>query len=62
MLKNVNQPKVIHINETLRLRKFDEVFDFALKWYRDEYTIKMVSGENALPFDMATVERMYNYN
>lgn len=47
----VSQPDYINIDDTLRLRKFDEIFDFALPWYLDEETVKLVDGKNAHIYD-----------
>lgn len=59
-IKN-NQPEFINIDETLRLRKFDNKYDFALSWYEDDEILKLVDGENADPYDNNKLTRMYNY-
>ena len=33
------QPEILIINDTLRLRKFDGIYDFAFEWYQDEETV-----------------------
>lgn len=55
------QPDYIDINENLRLRKFDNKYDFALAWYKDEETVKLVDGEGAQLYDNDKLKRMYNY-
>ena len=35
-IQGLEQPEIIAIEPTLRLRKFDGRYDFALKWYQDE--------------------------
>jgi RimJ/RimL family protein N-acetyltransferase len=57
----VTQPDYIDIDKTLRLRKFDNKYDFALQWYEDEETLKLVDGEKAHPYDSEKLARMYNY-
>ena len=59
--KKNKQPELIIIDECLRLRKFDGKFDFALDWYKDEETVKLVDGEDAEIYDFDTLQRMYNY-
>ena len=59
-MQGIEQPAVIQINESLRLRKYDGVYDFALEWYRDEETVYLVDGKK----DLYTMERlagMYEY-
>ena len=36
MIQGIEQPEIIQIDNTLRLRKYDGVHDFALEWYQDE--------------------------
>jgi len=59
ILKNT-QPDYIYIEETLRLRKFDNKYDFAMKWYKDEEILRLVDGEEAKPYDDNKLTRMYN--
>ena len=35
-IANIPQPAFLEIDDTLRLRRYDGSFDFALAWYRDE--------------------------
>ena len=60
MIQGVEQPEIIQIDNTLRLRKYDGVHDFALEWYLDEETVYLVDGKR----DPYTIERlggMYRY-
>jgi ribosomal protein S18 acetylase RimI-like enzyme len=59
--EKTTQPEYIYIDETLRLRKFDGLYDFALSWYEDEDTVKLVSGEHASLYDYERLTKMYNY-
>lgn len=54
------QPAVIQIDESLRLRKYDGVYEFALEWYQDENTVYLVDGEKA-SYTMERLRRMYEY-
>ena len=59
-IQGIEQPVVIQIDEFLRLRKYDGVYDFALAWYQDEETVYLVDGKR----DPYTIERlggMYRY-
>ena len=59
-IQGIEQPEIIQIDNTLRLRKYDGVFDFALEWYQDEDMVYMVDGaKNA--YDMDRLTRMYEY-
>lgn len=46
-----NNTNYINIDETLRLWKFDNKYDFALSWYKDDETLRLVDGEHAEPYD-----------
>jgi len=59
-IQGIKQPAVIQIDESLRLRKFDGVFDFALKWYQDEDMVYLVDGERRA-YDLERLTRMYRY-
>jgi len=59
-IQGVEQPEILQIDGTLRLRKYDGVHDFALDWYQDEETVYLVDGKR----DPYTIERlggMYRY-
>lgn len=59
-ISNVIQPEILEIDDSLRLRKFDHVYDFALEWYQDEETVWMMDG-NRVPYDTDRLSRMYRY-
>ena len=59
-IQEVDQPAVIHIDESLRLRKYDGVYDFALAWYQDEETVYLVDGKRD-PYTMPRLKGMYEY-
>ena len=59
-IQGVEQPEILQIDGTLRLRKYDGVHDFALDWSQDEETVYLVDGKR----DPYTIERlggMYRY-
>ena len=59
-IAGVVQPEIIPVDDALRLRKFDGVFDFALDWYQDRETVYLVDGVRA-PYTPEKLERMYRY-
>lgn len=59
-IQGIEQPAMIQIDETLRLRKYDGVYDFALGWYQDEDMVYMVDGVKKA-YDMEWLTRMYQY-
>ena len=59
-MEGILQPETILIEEGLRLRKFDDIFDFALEWYHDEETNYMVDGKRGV-YDCDQLSRMYHY-
>ncbi len=59
-IQGIEQPVVIQIDESLRLRKYDGVYDFALEWYQDEDTLYLVDGKKD-PYTMERLKGMYEY-
>ena len=59
-IPNIEQPRLLQIDETLRLRKFDNHFDFAFRWYQDEELVYLVDGVKR-PYSYETLTNMYNY-
>lgn len=53
-IQGIEQPEILQIDDTLRLRKYDGVHDFALVWYQDKETVCLVDG-NQNPY---TPERL----
>ena len=60
MIQGIEQPAVIQIDDTLRLRKYDGRYDFALAWYQDEETVYLVDGKKDL-YTMERLSGMYEY-
>lgn len=61
MIHGIEQPDIIQINSSLRLKKYDGNNDFALPWYQDEETVRLVDGEAATIYTMEKLQRMYEY-
>lgn len=59
-IQGIEQPELIQIDETLRLRKFDDHYEFALAWYQDEETNYLVDGKRGT-YDYARLSGMYHY-
>lgn len=59
-IPGIEQPTVIQIDESLRLRKFDGVYDFALAWYQDLDTVWLVDGDR-IPYTPELMAKMYNW-
>ena len=59
-IQGIEQPEIIQIDDTLRLRKYDGVHDFALEWYKDEETVYLVDGKRD-PYTMPRLKGMYEY-
>ena len=59
-IPNVIQPEIVQIEENLRLRKFDDCFDFAFTWYQDVETVYLVDGVRK-PYSREKLSNMYHY-
>ena len=51
--------EIINIEKGLRLRPFDGTFDFALSWYQDPETVRLVDGVAGI-YTPEKLARMYN--
>ena len=59
-IQGITQPDLIPIDATLRLRRFDGIYDFALEWYQDVEMLWLVDGKRD-PYDMDRLSGMYHY-
>lgn len=59
-IPGIVQPDILPVDNELRLRRFDGVFDFALAWYQDSEIVYMVDGVRT-PYTTEKLERMYRY-
>ncbi len=57
-LKNISQPNFIVVDQTLRLRRFDAPYDFALVWYQDRELVWLVDGLKT-PYTIQKLTAMY---
>ena len=56
----IEQPEILQIEENLRLRRFDGIYDFAFDWYQDEETVYLVDGVRK-KYSRETLRCMYEY-
>lgn len=59
-IEGILQPEILQIDENIRLRKFDGIYDFAFDWYQDEETVYLVDGVRK-PYSQETLKCMYEY-
>ncbi len=59
-IQGIPQPELIQVDESIRLRKYDGIHDFALEWYQDTDMIWMIDGART-PYDAEKLGRMYRY-
>lgn len=59
-IQGIEQPAVIQIDESLRLRKFDGEYGFALAWYQDLDTVWLVDGDR-IPYTPELLTKMYTW-
>ena len=59
-ITGIRQPEVIQIEDGLRLRKNDGIYDFAFDWYQDEDTVCMVDGVRK-KYSRELLAAMYEY-
>ena len=52
---------MIQITEQLRLRRYDNECEFALKWYQDRELLDLVDGKDSQPYTMKKLRDMYSY-
>ncbi len=56
----IEQPLILQVEEGLRLRKYDGIYEFAFDWYQDEETVYLVDGVRK-PYSEETLQCMYEY-
>ncbi|MBQ8638978.1 MAG: GNAT family N-acetyltransferase [Lachnospiraceae bacterium] len=59
-IPGIDQPETIQVDESIRLRKFDGIYEFALEWYQDEELVYLVDGDRT-PYSQERLKRMYEY-
>ena len=60
-IESIEQPDLIEISPTLRLKKYAGVFDFALPWYQDPVVLRMSEGPDVKPYTLENLKFMYSY-
>lgn len=59
-IPEIQQPEILPVSETLRLRSYDGVHAFALDWYQDSETLRLVDGKD-VPYTPQRLANMYHY-
>lgn len=59
-ITGIEQPEIIQINDTLRLRRFDRAGEDAFRWYQDPETVWLVDGVKE-PYTPEKLDRMYRW-
>lgn len=59
-IPGVEQPEIIQISDTLRLRRFDRAGEDAFRWYQDPETVWLVDGVRE-PYTREKLDRMYRW-
>lgn len=59
-IQGIEQPEIIQVNASIRLRKYDGKNEAALQWYQDVETVYLVDGKRE-PYTMERLNRMYDY-
>lgn len=57
-IENIPQPETLPVSEIIRLRKYDGIHDFALSWYLDPETVRLVDGDDE-PYTPELLDKMY---
>ncbi len=59
-IENIEQPEILPVSDTLRLRKYDGKHDFALTWYLDPETVWLVDGDKDI-YTPELLNKMYTH-
>ena len=59
-IQGIQQPDLLPVSESLRLRKYDGIHDFALDWYQNRETLLLVDGKD-VPYTPERLTKMYHY-
>lgn len=59
-IPGIEQPELLPIDSTLRLRRYDGRRSFAYRWYQDVETVRLVDGVET-PYTEEKLARMYRY-
>lgn len=59
-IEGIQQPEILQVYETIRLRKYDGIHDFTFDWYQDVETVYLIDGEKTT-YSKEKLKRMYEY-
>lgn len=59
-IQGIDQPEFLQVDDQIRLRRYDGVHYFALRWYQDPETVKLVDGVET-PYSVERLNKMYTY-
>lgn len=59
-ITGIEQPEIVQISDTLRLRRFDRAGEDAFQWYQDPETVWLVDGVRE-PYTREKLDRMYRW-
>lgn len=60
MIPGIVQPDLLRVDKNIILTRKTSNFEFALKWYQDPQTIRLVCGVDETPYSLQEVYYMYN--
>lgn len=61
-IEGIIQPKYIDMNDNLRLKAYDGIFEFAHDWYQDMDSLELIDGKGkAVPYTLERLKRMYEF-
>lgn len=59
-IRGIEQPAYLVIDQSLRLRAYDGLFDFAYEWYQDSESLELIDGKDkAVPYTRERLKKMY---
>lgn len=59
-IPGIAQPEILPVDDVLRLRRFDDRYDFAFAWYQDVQTVWLVDGVRT-PYTWEKLGKMYHF-
>ncbi|GIM33369.1 hypothetical protein [Paraclostridium bifermentans] len=57
-IDKINQSQIIYIDSKLRLRRFDNDYNFVFQWYQDLKLVKLVDGPVASVYTKEKLKMM----
>ena len=59
-IQGIEQPQILSIDGNLRLRRYEDAFETAFAWYRNEETVWLVDAVREV-YDADRIRKMYAY-